>query len=66
MEVYMNFSQDVMLVLLLGLLANQNDTNLATNSNILLLLLLALAGINNNDNNNWSCANTCPGNTRFF
>lgn len=36
-------SQDILWVFLLSVLSNANDTNLATNTNILLLLLLGLS-----------------------
>lgn len=38
-------------VFLISVLSSQNDTNLATNTNILLLLLLGLAGVDNNNGN---------------
>ena len=41
----MNFSQDILLVMLIGIIASASGTDLATNTNILLLLLLALAGL---------------------
>ncbi len=43
--------QEFLLVFLLSVLSSNNDTNLATNTNILLLLLLGLAGYNNNGSN---------------
>ncbi|MDD2445981.1 MAG: hypothetical protein PHX09_04165 [Clostridia bacterium] len=42
----MNFSQDILLVLLLSVIAQSTGTELATNTNFLLLLLLALSGRN--------------------
>ena len=41
----MNFTQDVLLVLLIGVIAAATDTDLATNTNILLLILLFLSSI---------------------
>lgn len=43
----MNFSQDILLVLLIAIFAQSTNTELANNTNFLLLLLLALAGFNN-------------------
>ncbi len=62
----MNFSQDILLVLLLSIFAQSTGTELANNTNFLLLLLLALSG------NNWygggcgcnSGCSSCSG--RFF
>lgn len=55
-------SQDFLWVFLLSTLSSANNTNLATNTNILLLLLLGLSNNNNwngNWNNNWGgcCCN---------
>ena len=47
-------SQDILWVFLLSTLSSQNDTNLATNTNILLLLLLGLTNSNNNFGNNFN------------
>lgn len=50
-------SQEFLLVFLLSVLSSNNDTNLATNTNILLLLLLGLSGdnfFNSNNSNNVS------------
>lgn len=49
----MNFSNDVLLVLLLGMFAESNNVNLATNQSFLFLLLLIL-GLGNNHG---SCCN---------
>ena len=54
---YMNFSQDILLVMLIGILASATGTDLATNTNILLLLLLTLAGNTNNNFGNCCCQN---------
>lgn len=55
-------SQEFLWVFLLSVLASNNDTNLATNTNILLLLLLGLSG---NNWNNWGgCC--CNNNFRQF
>lgn len=43
-------SQDILWVFLLSVLSSANDTNLATNTNILLLLLLGLSNSNNTTN----------------
>ncbi len=53
----MNFSQDILLVLLIGIIASATGTDLATNTNILLLLLLTLAGNSNNITNGCCCQN---------
>ncbi len=42
-------SSDFLWVFLLSVLSTNNDTNLATNTNILLLLLLGLSNTNNNN-----------------
>lgn len=42
----MNFSQEILLVLLISIFAQSTGTELATNSNFLLLLLLALSAKN--------------------
>ncbi len=58
-------SQDILWVFLLSTLSSQNDTNLATNTNILLLLLLGLTNTNNNIgnfNNGFLGCNRCFGN----
>ncbi|MBR1890673.1 MAG: hypothetical protein IJ817_03210 [Clostridia bacterium] len=43
--------QGFLWVFLLSVLSSQNDTNLATNTNILLLLLLGLSNANSFENN---------------
>ncbi|MDD2227257.1 MAG: hypothetical protein PHH71_01570 [Clostridia bacterium] len=48
----MNFSQDILLVLMLSIFAQSTGTELATNTNFLLLLLLALSA-------NRCCTPTC-------
>ena len=53
----MNFSQDILLVLLISILASSTNTELANNTNILLILLLALAGNYPNFNNRCQCQN---------
>lgn len=53
----MNFSSDILLVLLLAVFAQYTGTDLANNTNFLLLLLLALAGFNNGFCNNNCCCN---------
>ena len=66
----MNFSNEILLVMLIGIIASATDTDLATNTNILLLLLLILlsndgCGCNNNCCN--SGCNSCGGfRTSFF
>lgn len=59
----MNFSQDILLVLLISVVASATGTDLATNSNILLILLLALYPSFNNGCQN-SCGCSC--NNRLF
>lgn len=63
----MNFTQDVLLVLLIGVIASATDTDLATNTNILLLILLFLS---TQDNTNGSCCSSNLGcglsRTSFF
>ncbi len=54
----MNFSNDILLVLLLGIVAEGNNVNLATNQSFLFLLLLILLGNNNH-------SHCCPGRTSF-
>ncbi len=58
-------SQQILLILLIGVLAAATDTDLATNTNILLLLLLFLTGQNSCGCN--TC-NSCGGafRTSFF
>lgn len=48
----MNFSDDVLLVLLLSIFTSANNVDLNTNTNFLLLLLLTLST---------RAQNTCPG-----
>lgn len=50
----MNFSQDILLVILISTIATGTGTDLATNSNILLIILLALYCNYGN-----GCQNTC-------
>ncbi len=58
-------SQEFLLVFLLSVLSSNNDTNLATNTNILLLLLLGLSGDSFGNNNTSTCTcRRCLGN--FF
>ena len=59
----MNFSQDILLVLLMSILASATGTDLANNSTILLILLLALYP-NNSYNSQNSCG--CGCNNRLF
>lgn len=50
------FSNQILFALLLSVIANATDTDLATNTNFLLLMLLALSGGNCN-----TCSqNACP------
>ena len=71
----MNFSRDILSVLLLSIFASSTGTDLANNSNILLILLLALSnnnscGCNNGCNSCNSCNNcnscNCGCNNRLF
>ncbi len=48
-------TSDFLWVFLLSVLSSANDTNLATNTNILLLLLLGLSNTNNNFVNTSGC-----------
>jgi len=50
----MNFSQDILFVLLISVIANATNTDLATNTNFLLLLLLALS--NNGGTSSCGCS----------
>lgn len=59
-----NFTQDVLFVLLIGVIASATDTDLATNTNILLLILLFLSGNSSCCNNN-CCNNSCSCNNGF-
>lgn len=54
-------SQDILWVFLLSVLSSANDTNLATNTNILLLLLLGLSNDNSSNVSNCGCRR-CLGN----
>ena len=60
----MNFSQDILIVLLIAIFAQSTGTELANNTNFLLLLLLALAGFNNNRGN--CCCNNNLFQRSFF
>lgn len=53
----MNFSQDILLVLLISILASSTGTDLANNSTILLILLLALSANNGQNYPNCGCNN---------
>lgn len=53
----MNFSQDILIVLLIAIFAQATGTELANNTNFLLLLLLALAGFNHGFGFNNCCCN---------
>ena len=56
----MNFSQDILTVLLISIFAQSAGTELSTNSNYLLLLLLALSSSGNSCGcNNCGCNNCC-------
>jgi len=59
-------TQEFLWVFLLSVLSSQNDTNLATNTNILLLLLLGLSNSNGNNfgGNGFGC-NRCFGSNNF-
>lgn len=58
----MNFSNEILLVMLIGIIASATDTDLATNTNILLLLLLILLS---NGNSCGNCCSGCDGNGNF-
>ncbi len=59
----MNISNEILLVMLIGIIASATDTDLANNSNILLLLLLILLTNSNNTCGNCCCG--CDGNGNF-
>ncbi len=52
----MNFTILILFIILIGIIAQATNTDLANNTNILLLLLLALVGLNNNNNFNSCCS----------
>lgn len=65
----MTFSQDILIVLLIGVIAQATNTELATNTNFLLLLLLALGAYrtgNSSSLNSGNCTSNCPGVNRSF
>ncbi|MCI6542736.1 MAG: hypothetical protein MR423_02955 [Firmicutes bacterium] len=53
----MNFSNEILLVMLIGIIASATDTDLANNTNILLLLLLILLSSGGCGYN--SCCRSC-------
>ncbi len=55
----MNFSQDVLLILLISIFTNATNTELFTNTNFLILLLLILSM---NNYNTSTCPYSCSGN----
>lgn len=59
-----DFSQEILLVLLIGVIASATDTDLATNTNILLLILLFLSGQTGSSGS--CCSSSCPNRTSFF
>lgn len=64
----MNFSNEILLVMLIGIIASATDTDLATNTNILLLLLLILLSTDNSNSCNCCRSYDSCGNLRtsFF
>ena len=65
----MTFSQDILIVLLIGVIAQATNTELATNTNFLLLLLLALGAYrsgSSSSSNSGNCTSNCPGVNRSF
>lgn len=64
-----NFTSEVLLVLLIGVIASATNTDLATNTNILLLILLFLSStssgsccnLNNSCNNGFNLTSFFPG-----
>lgn len=52
-----NFSQELLLLIFLGVFANANDVDLANNTTILLLLALILFNGGNEDSNSCCCRN---------
>ena len=63
-------AQNILLVLLIGVIAQATNTELANNTNFLLLLLLALGAYNQNGNSNGcgcgNCNSCCSGVNRSF
>ncbi len=49
----------ILFAILISIIAQATDTNLANNTSILLLLLLALGAYGNNNNNRCGCNNNC-------
>ena len=58
-----NFTQELLILFMLGVFANANDVDLANNTSILLLLALILF---NNNSNGCMCRNGCGGNNFLF
>ena len=58
-----NFSQELLLLILIGVFANANDVDLANNTTILLLLALIL--FNGTNNNSCGCCNNRCNNNLF-
>lgn len=52
-----NFSQELLLLIMIGVFANANDVDLANNTTILLLLALILFNGGTEDNNSCCCRN---------
>ncbi len=63
----MNYTSDILLVLLIGIFAQSNNVNLATNQSFLFLLLLILLGRNSSGsccrNNNFITSSLFPNQT---
>ena len=53
-----NFSQELLLLIMIGVFANANDLDLANNTTILLLLALILFNGNDTINNSCCCRNS--------
>ena len=61
-----NFSQELLLLILIGVVANGNDVDLANNTSILLILALVLFNGNNSSCGCSSCNNGCCRNNSLF
>ena len=59
-----NFTEEILLLIILGVFANANNVDLANNTSILLILALIL--FNSNHNNNCCCNNSCSGQINSF
>lgn len=60
-----NLSEEILLLLILGVVANANNVDLANNTSILLLLGLILFNSNNRCGCGCGCNNGCSGQSFF-